>query len=87
MPGARWPSTSCPPINRLAGALRDAGGAVFWIQNTFDASCETEWSVMQEHGHARGPRPPRRGDERGHARPRALARRSTCGPADEVVKK
>lgn len=36
-----------PAINRLAGALREAGGAVFWIQNTFDASCETEWSVMQ----------------------------------------
>jgi ureidoacrylate peracid hydrolase len=37
-----------PAINRLAGALRRAGGAVYWIQNTFDASCETEWSVMQE---------------------------------------
>ncbi len=36
-----------PAINRLAAALREAGGAVFWIQNTFDASCETEWSVMQ----------------------------------------
>jgi ureidoacrylate peracid hydrolase len=37
-----------PAINRLAGALREAGGAVFWIQNLFDASCETEWSIMQE---------------------------------------
>ncbi len=37
-----------PAINRLAAALRDAGGAVFWIQNLFDASCETEWSVMQD---------------------------------------
>mgnify|MGYP002781103296 CR=1 FL=1 len=36
-----------PAINRLAAALRDAGGQVFWIQNTFDARCETEWSVMQ----------------------------------------
>lgn len=36
-----------PAINRLAAALRDAGGAVFWVQNTFDARCETEWSVMQ----------------------------------------
>ncbi|MDB5373955.1 MAG: Nicotinamidase-related amidase [Belnapia sp.] len=36
-----------PAINRLAGALRAAGGAVYWIQNTFDARCETEWSVMQ----------------------------------------
>ena len=37
-----------PNVNRLAAALRAAGGAVFWIQNTFDARCETEWSVMQE---------------------------------------
>ena len=37
-----------PAINRLAAALRGAGGAVFWIQTCFDASCETEWSVMQE---------------------------------------
>ena len=37
-----------PAINRLAGGLRAAGGAVFWIQNLFDASCETEWSVMQD---------------------------------------
>ena len=37
-----------PAVNRLAGALRQAGGGVFWIQNTFDARCETEWSVMQD---------------------------------------
>lgn len=37
-----------PAVNRLADALRRAGGAVFWIQNTFDARCETEWSVMQD---------------------------------------
>jgi len=37
-----------PAVNRLAGALRGAGGGVFWIQNTFDARCETEWSVMQD---------------------------------------
>ena len=37
-----------PAINRLAGALREAGGGVFWIQNLFDASCETEWSIMQD---------------------------------------
>ena len=36
-----------PAINRLAGALREAGGAVFWIQNTHDASCDAGWSVMQ----------------------------------------
>ncbi|MBV1799818.1 isochorismatase family protein [Siccirubricoccus sp. G192] len=37
-----------PAVNRLAAALREAGGAVFWVQNTFDARCETEWSIMQE---------------------------------------
>lgn len=37
-----------PSVNRLAAALRQAGGGIFWIQNTFDARCETEWSVMQD---------------------------------------
>ena len=37
-----------PNVNRLAGALRNAGGAVFWIKNTFDERCKTEWSVMQD---------------------------------------
>ncbi len=37
-----------PAVNRLAAALRDAGGAVFWVQNTHDARCDTEWSVMQQ---------------------------------------
>ena len=36
-----------PAVNRLAAALREAGGGVFWIQNTHDASCDTQWSVMQ----------------------------------------
>lgn len=37
-----------PAVNRLAGALRASGGAVFWIKNTFDDSCLIEWSVMQD---------------------------------------
>jgi ureidoacrylate peracid hydrolase len=37
-----------PAVNRLAAATRDAGGAVFWIKNTFDQTCLTEWSVMQD---------------------------------------
>jgi len=37
-----------PNVNRLAGAVRAAGGAVFWIKNTFDERCLTEWSVMQD---------------------------------------
>ena len=37
-----------PAVNRLAGAVRESGGAVFWIKNTFDETCLTEWSVMQD---------------------------------------
>ena len=37
-----------PAVNRLAGALRATGGAVFWVKNTFDETCLTEWSVMQD---------------------------------------
>ena len=36
-----------PSVNRLAGALRAAGGAVFWVQNTHAACDDSEWSVMQ----------------------------------------
>ena len=36
-----------PAVNRLAAAVRGTGGSVFWIQNTHDESCETEWTVMQ----------------------------------------
>ncbi len=37
-----------PQVNRLAAALRAAGGAVYWIQNSFDERSATEWSVMQD---------------------------------------
>ncbi len=37
-----------PAINRLARAVRGAGGAVFFVQNTFDARSAREWSVMEE---------------------------------------
>jgi ureidoacrylate peracid hydrolase len=37
-----------PAINRLAGALREAGGAVFWIRMTHDDRCLDEWSVAFE---------------------------------------
>ncbi len=35
-------------VNRLAAALRTAGGSVFWVQNTFNERSAREWSVMQE---------------------------------------
>jgi ureidoacrylate peracid hydrolase len=33
-----------PTVNRLATAVRAAGGKVFWIKNTFDATNITAWS-------------------------------------------
>lgn len=36
-----------PNVNRLATALRDAGGLVAWVQNTHDASCLETWTVQQ----------------------------------------
>lgn len=38
-----------PTINRLADALRSAGGKIFWVQNTHDEACLTEWSVMYDN--------------------------------------
>jgi len=33
-----------PTVNRLAAAVRAAGGGVFWIKNTYDARSAAEWS-------------------------------------------
>jgi len=37
-----------PTVNRLAAAVRETGGGVFWIQMTHDARCLDEWSVVHE---------------------------------------
>jgi len=37
-----------PNINRLASAMREAGGAVVWIQTAFLEASLTDWSVMHE---------------------------------------
>ncbi|HVH78217.1 MAG TPA: isochorismatase family protein, partial [Stellaceae bacterium] len=37
-----------PAINRLAAALRQAGGAVFWVRMTHDDRCLDDWSVAFE---------------------------------------
>ncbi|MGH7031972.1 MAG: isochorismatase family protein [Stellaceae bacterium] len=37
-----------PAVNRLAAAVRETGGGVFWIQMTHDQSCLDEWSVAFE---------------------------------------
>lgn len=36
-----------PTINHLAGVLREAGGAVFWVQNASDERSREEWSVLE----------------------------------------
>jgi ureidoacrylate peracid hydrolase len=37
-----------PAINPLAAALREAGGAVFWVRMTHDDRCLEDWSVAFE---------------------------------------
>ena len=37
-----------PPVNRLAAAVRETGGGVFWIKMTHDERCFREWSVAYE---------------------------------------
>jgi ureidoacrylate peracid hydrolase len=37
-----------PAVNRLAAAVRAAGGGVFWIQMTHDDKCLTDWSTAME---------------------------------------
>jgi ureidoacrylate peracid hydrolase len=34
-----------PAVNRLAAAVRETGGGVFWVQMTHDARCLDEWSA------------------------------------------
>jgi ureidoacrylate peracid hydrolase len=45
VPGAR---DIVPAVNRLAAAVRKAGGGVFWIKMTHDEQCFGEWSVAYE---------------------------------------
>jgi nicotinamidase-related amidase len=37
-----------PAVNRLAAALREAGGGVFWIRMTHAEHCFGDWSVAYE---------------------------------------
>ena len=37
-----------PAVNRLAAAVRETGGGVFWIKMTHDERCFSEWSVAYE---------------------------------------
>lgn len=38
-----------PNVNRISAALRDAGGLVVYIQNTFDAEAVAGWSTYFNH--------------------------------------
>src|SRR5277367_3941930 len=44
-PGAR---DIVPAVNRLAAAVRESGGGVFWVQMTHEQHCLDEWSVAHE---------------------------------------
>jgi ureidoacrylate peracid hydrolase len=37
-----------PAVNRLAAAVREAGGGVFWVRMTHDEGCFDDWSVNCE---------------------------------------
>jgi ureidoacrylate peracid hydrolase len=37
-----------PAVNRLAAAVREADGGVFWIKMTHDERCLSEWSIAHE---------------------------------------
>jgi ureidoacrylate peracid hydrolase len=37
-----------PAVNRLAAAVRETGGGVFWIKMTHDQRCFDDWSVAYE---------------------------------------
>jgi ureidoacrylate peracid hydrolase len=37
-----------PAVNRLAAAVRQAGGGVFWVKMTHDDACLGDWSIAFE---------------------------------------
>jgi ureidoacrylate peracid hydrolase len=37
-----------PAVNRLAAAVRETGGGVFWVKMTHDPRCLEDWSVVFE---------------------------------------
>jgi nicotinamidase-related amidase len=75
-----------PNVNRLAAAVRQAGGGVFWIKNTFDATSEREWSVMEDMATPEGRR--RRHAAMAEGTPgHALWPALQVRPQDEIVRK
>lgn len=37
-----------PAVNRLAAAVREASGGVFWVRMTHDERCLSDWSIAHE---------------------------------------
>jgi ureidoacrylate peracid hydrolase len=37
-----------PAVNRLAAAVRESGGGVFWVRMTHDERCLSDWSIAHE---------------------------------------
>lgn len=75
-----------PAVNRLAAAVRETGGGVFWVLNTHNERNARDWSVMEDM--ATPARRVRRAEAmsegtRGHALWPALEVRA----ADEMVRK
>ena len=75
-----------PAVNRLAAATRASGGAVFWIKNTFDETCLTEWSVMQDISTPEG-RAKRAAAMSENTKGHELWPTLDVRPEDEIVKK
>ncbi len=75
-----------PNVNRLAAAMRAAGGAVIWIKNTFDETCLTEWSVMQDMSTPQG-RAKRAAAMTENTKGHELWPTLEVRPEDEIVKK
>lgn len=80
-------AATCPTINRLAQGLRQLGGTVVWILNTYTPESEQNWShfhreLSSVQGHALRSRCMAEGDP-GHA----LYADLTVMPADWLVKK
>ena len=74
-----------PNINRLAGAVREAGGTVIWIKTTFKDDALENWSTYFEMAAAAGRQAHRRAHRRQQG-PRALATLDVR-PDDLIVEK
>lgn len=75
-----------PTVNRLAASVRETGGAVFWIKNTHDANCLTDWSVAHQIA-SPAMREKRIAAMSENTKGHELWSALDVAPADEVVKK